>query len=61
MNYTDYFSGINIESVINNCLRCISDLQNLDSYSFFYQISNCCESESINKLNLQAIMTFKPH
>ena len=51
MNYTDYFSGINIESVINNCLRCISDLQNLDSYSFFYQISNCCESESINKLN----------
>ena len=36
MNYTDYFSGINIESVINNCLRCISDLQNLDSYSFFY-------------------------
>ena len=51
MNYTDYFSGINVESVINNCLRCISDLQNLDSYSFFYQISNCCESESINKLN----------
>ncbi len=51
MNYTDYFSGINIESVINNCLRCISDLQHLDSYSFFYQISNCCESESINKLN----------
>ena len=51
MNYTDYFSGINIESVINNCLRCINDLQHLDSYSFFYQISNCCESESINKLN----------
>lgn len=51
MNYTDYFSGINIKSVINNCLRCINDLQHLDSYSFFYQISNCCESESINKLN----------
>lgn len=51
MNYTDYFSEINIESVINNCLRCINDLQHLDSYSFFYQISNCCESESINKLN----------
>lgn len=51
MNYTDYFSGINVESVINNCLRCISDLQKLNSYSFFYQISNCCESESINKLN----------
>ena len=51
MNYTDYFSEINIKSVINNCLRCINDLQHLDSYSFFYQISNCCESESINKLN----------